>query len=82
MKASEVGMSLFELLHKLMVENESQKGSIRTLKESLSNALKTNTDLTNSHNIISEELKKAATALAEYQKKDKTYAEIFRENES
>lgn len=64
MKTSEVGLSIFELLHQLMIENESQQTKINDLTKSLKDSQIENKKLTEELHI--------------HGMKDLTYAEIYR----
>jgi len=84
MKASDVGMSIFELLHKLMKENKEQTELIEVLKETLSSNIHENSNIVESYNLLLKdknsllgELSVCKDALKRYQEKDKTYGEIF-----
>jgi len=95
MKASDVGMSIFELLHKLMTENKDQTESIKVLRETLNDTMKAHDSIVKDcnavveenqrlHNKINEqavELTLCKGKLEDYEAKDKTYEELFREKQ-
>ena len=62
MKASDAGIAIFQTLYKLMEENESQSETIKALEEKVKHYLRKTVDL--------------KKTLDEYQKKDKTFAEL------
>ena len=78
MRASDVGMSIFELLHKLMKENEFQGESIKTLKEALHDSMESNKKLVSDYNANLLKMEEMKTELTERLSKDKTYGEIYR----
>jgi hypothetical protein len=77
MKASEVGMSIFDLLHKLMIENEKQTETIIAMKDLYQIAMDENKRLVedcNANILENDELK---SKLAEKTPGEKTYGDLY-----
>ncbi len=78
MKAGDVGMSIFELLHKLMNENTNQVEIIRIAENSLNETLDEVKALTDANARLTADLNKANEELQKHGGKDLTYAEIYK----